>query len=72
MKIGKIFFISLQKLFSFLRKSKFRILDIQVLRRHQMPKHKANHFTESFGKKTKSVKNFFASLKHITKEKILS
>ena len=29
-KLGKMFFISLQKLFSFSRKSKFRILDIQI------------------------------------------
>ena len=40
MKLGKMLFISLQKLFSFLRKSKFRILDVQVSWRHQMPKHK--------------------------------
>ena len=30
-KLGKIFFISLQKLFSFSRKSNFRFLDIQTL-----------------------------------------
>ena len=30
-------FISLQKLFSFLRKSKFRMLDIQISWRHQIP-----------------------------------
>ena len=38
MKLGKLFF-SLQKLFSFLRKSKFRILDIQMSCRYQMAKH---------------------------------
>ena len=35
-----MFFISLQKLFSFSWKSNFRILDIQVSWHHQMPKHK--------------------------------
>ena len=39
-KLGKSFFISLQKLFLFLRKSNFRILDFQISWRHQMPKHK--------------------------------
>ena len=39
--------ISLQKLFSFSRKSKFRISDIQILWYHQIPKHKKRiHFTE--------------------------
>ena len=33
-------FISLQKLFLFLIKSKFRILDVQISWRHEMPKHK--------------------------------
>ena len=37
---GKMFFISLQKLFSLSRKSKFRISDIQISWRRQMPKHK--------------------------------
>ena len=37
-------FISLQKIFSFSRKSKFRILDIQISWLHQMPKHKKNTF----------------------------
>ena len=39
MKQGKMFFIPLQKLFSFSRKSNFRISDIQIPWRHQMPKH---------------------------------
>ena len=38
-----MFFISLQKLFSFSRKSTFRILDIEVSWRNQMPKHKARN-----------------------------
>ena len=33
-------FVSLQKPFSFSRKSKFRILDIQISWRHQMPKYR--------------------------------
>ena len=40
MKRGKIFYISLLKLFSFSRKSKCSILDIQISWRHQMLKHK--------------------------------
>ena len=45
--LGKMFFISLQKLFSFSRKSKLRILDTQISWRHQMPKHiKETHFAE--------------------------
>ena len=39
-KLRKTFFILLQKLFSFSRKSKFRILDIQISWRHQISKHK--------------------------------
>ena len=35
-----VFFISVQKLFSFSRKSNFRNLNIQVSWRHQMPKYK--------------------------------
>ena len=42
-KLGKIFFILLQKLFSFSRKSKFRILDIQISWHHQMPNHKTRN-----------------------------
>ena len=42
MKLGKMFFILLQKLFSFPRKSNVQILNIQVSWRHQMP-HKARH-----------------------------
>ena len=38
-----MFFVSLQKLFSFSRKSNFRILDNQVSWRHQMPKHKTRN-----------------------------
>ena len=36
-------FISLQKLFSLLRKSNFRIWDIQISWCHQMPKHKTKN-----------------------------
>ena len=38
-----MFLISLQKLFSFLRKSSFRILDFQILWRHQRPKRKTRN-----------------------------
>ena len=34
---GKVFFISLEKLFSLSRKSNFRILHFQISWRHQMP-----------------------------------
>ena len=39
MKLQKMFFISLQKLF-LLRKLNFRVLDIQISLPHQMPKHR--------------------------------
>ena len=38
-----MFFISLEKLFLFSRKSNFRVLDIQISWRHQMPKHKTRN-----------------------------
>ena len=38
-KWRKMFFISHQNLFSFLRKSNFRILHFQISWHHQMPKH---------------------------------
>ena len=57
MELSKMFFISLQKLFSFSRKLKFRISDIQISWQHQMPKHKKEmHFTEYLGKKTQYIK----------------
>ena len=51
-KIGKMLFISLQKLFSFSRKSNFENLDMQILWCYQMPKYiyKKIHFTEQLGK----------------------
>ena len=42
-KLGKMFFISLENLSSFLIKSNFRILDIQISWRHQMHKHKTRN-----------------------------
>ena len=42
-KPGKKFFNSLQKVFWFSRKSNLRILHIQVLWRHQMPKYKTRN-----------------------------
>ena len=43
MKLGKMFFILFQKLFSFSRKSMFRNLDIQISWRHEVPKHKTRN-----------------------------
>ena len=43
MKQGKMFFISLQKPFSFSRKSNLRILDFQISWRHQISKHKTRN-----------------------------
>ena len=43
MKVEKMLFISLQKLFLLSRKSKFKILDIQISWGHQMPKHKTKN-----------------------------
>ena len=40
-----MFFITFQKLILFSRKSKFRILDIHISWRHQIPKHKKNQKT---------------------------
>ena len=42
-KFRKMVFISLQNLFSFLRKSNFRILHFQISWRHQIPKHKTRN-----------------------------
>ena len=43
MKLEKMFFISLQKLFSFSRKPKFKILDIKISQPHQMSKRKTRN-----------------------------
>ena len=64
-----MFFVSLQKLFSFSRKSYFRILAIQISWRYQMPNHKTRN---TFCWITWEVNTVFqwnlASLCHITKE----
>ena len=44
LKLGKMFFISLQKLFPFLRYSSIRILEPEISRHHQMPKYETNIF----------------------------
>ena len=64
---------SLQKLFSFSRKSNFRILDIQMLWRHQMPKHETRNTFYWITCKVNTVCwwNLTSSF-HITKEKNLS
>ena len=41
--LGKMFFIALQKLSLFSRKSNFRILHFQISWRYQMPKHKTRN-----------------------------
>ena len=47
MKLGKMLFISLQKLFSFSRKSKVTISDVQISLYYQMPEHeKRNTLTK--------------------------
>ena len=46
MKLGKMFFISLQEPFSFLRKSKFIILNIQVSSCQFFSIKKEAHFAE--------------------------
>ena len=71
-KLRKIFFISLQKLFSFLRKSSFRVVDFQILWRHQMPKHKTNTFHWITWEVNTVYYWNLASLSHITKENNLS
>ena len=71
MKLGKTFFISLQKLFSFWRKSNFRILDFQISWRHQMPKHKTRNTFHWITWEVNTVCQWnLASLCHVTKEKI--
>ena len=57
MKLGKMFFISLQNLFLFLRKLNFRILGIQVSERHQISKHKK--------KKIELLNNFRSKLMNL-------
>ena len=71
-KLEKVFFISLQKLFSFSRKSNFRILNFQISWRHQMPKHKTRNTFHWITWEVNTVCYWnLASLCHITK-KILS
>ena len=43
LKLGRKFFVSLQKLFLVPRKSEYRILHIQISWCHQMPKHKTRN-----------------------------
>ena len=67
-KLGKMFFNSPQKLFSFPRKSDFRILDFQISWHHQMPLHKTRNtfYWITWEVNTVSWWNL-ASLCHITK-----
>ena len=73
MKLGKVFFISLQNLFPFSRKSNFRTLDIQISWHHQMPTHKTRNTLCWITWEVNTVCQWnLASLCHITEEKILS
>ena len=73
MKLGKMFFNSLLKLFSFSRKSNFRILDFQISWRHLMPKHKTrNTFYWITWEVITVCKWNLASLCHILKEIVSS
>ena len=68
-----MFFISLQKFFLFLRKSNFRVLDIQISWHHQIPKQKiGNTFYWITCEENTIYKWNLASLCHITEEKRLS
>ena len=63
-------FISLQKLFLFSRKPNFRVLDIQISLRHQMPKHKTRSIFYWITWEANTICKWnLASLCHITKEK---
>ena len=69
----KMFFISLQKYFLLSRKWKFKILDIQISWRHQMPNHKnGNTFYWITWEVSIVCLWNLAGLYHITKEKMLS
>ena len=66
-----MFFISLQKLFLFSRKSNFRILHFQISWRHQMHKHKTRNTFHWITWEVNTVCWWnLASLCHITKKKI--
>ena len=72
MKLEKMLFISIHKLFLFSRKSNFRILDIQVSWCHQMPQHKTrNTFYWITCEVNTSVNEICPVYAHIRKEKIL-
>ena len=73
MKLGKIFFISYQKLFSLSRKSSFRILDIVFSWRYQMPRHKTRNIFYWMTSEVNTICSWnLFSLRHITKQKTLS
>ena len=68
-----MFFISLQDLFSFLRKSNFRIRQFQISWRHQISKHKTRNTFHWITWEVNTVCFWnLASLCHIIKEKISS
>ena len=67
-----MFFISLEKLFSFSRKSNFRILDIQISWHYQMPKHETrNTFYWITWKGTQSVNEIWPFYVILQKSKII-
>ena len=72
-KTWKNVFFLLQKVFLFVRKSNLRILVIQILWRHQMPKYKTrNTFCWITWKVSTVCQWNLTSLCHIAREKILS
>ena len=70
-KLGKIFFISLQNLFLFMKKANFSILVIYILWHHQVPNHTTrNQFYWKMWEVNTVCEWNLASLCHITKENI--
>ena len=68
-----VFFISLQKLFSFLRLPDFNFSDIRMSWRHQMPKHDTRNIFYGITWEVNTVLSWnLASLCNITKEKFSS
>ena len=67
-KLGNMFFISLQKLLPFLRKSNFSILVIQISWCRQMPKHKTKYILlNNLGSKHSLLMKFGHILSHYKK-----
>ena len=65
-----MFFISLQKLFSFLRKSNFKIPYFQTSWRHQMPRHKRRN-TFHLGSKNSDLMKLDQFMSYYKRKKII-